>query len=140
MEGDIWNPHTNAVKFTHDKQMQFQLSVFVFDENCKLFYICGFLLHLFKTRNICVCIRNTFVNLFLFYIWIFVCIEKYFCGESHWYLNQVIHLWILLCAFYNIETQLISYKFNNWIVDQLNCRSDKTNKLWEIVLILFWCF
>ncbi len=78
-------------------------------------YICGFWLHLFKTRNICVCIWNTFAN---FFWWIFfafpyndnyfMCIKTIFLW-NHLYTNPKIHLWILLCAFINTEIDLTPY-------------------------------
>lgn len=46
----------------------------VFDGNYKILlntYICGFLLPTRKTRNVCACIRNAFVNLLLICVWIF---------------------------------------------------------------------
>lgn len=52
-----------------------------------------------KREIYCVCIRNTFVNLFHLCVDYFykmrnirVCIEKYFCTDTHLYLNSEIHL------------------------------------------------
>lgn len=68
-------------------------------------YIGGFLLNSFKTRNICVCIRNEFViistfinnNYFCVHWKIFLWRESFTCkGET----------WMLLFAFINTETDL----------------------------------
>ena len=76
-------------------------------------YICQFLLHRFKTRNICVRITNMFTNIificeFFFYLYmdwnIFVCaLKMHLCIESYIYIyiytTPQIHLWVLFRAF-----------------------------------------
>lgn len=71
-------------------------------------YICGFLLNSFKTRNICVCIRNEFLiistfinnNYFCVHWKIFLWRESFTCkGE----------IWMLLFASINAETDLTPY-------------------------------
>ena len=64
-------------------------------------------------------IGNVFVNYFLIYglilhlhmtVSICVCIEMYLWEESHLYMNHKIQVWILLCAFINIDTKITPYK------------------------------
>ena len=81
--------------------------------------IYGFISLLFKTRHICVWIRNVCVKLTFAYgfilqlyllISICVCIEMYWWEESNLYKNDKIHLLILLCAFIINETVLTHKK------------------------------
>ena len=53
-----------------------------------IFLIYGLILHLHMTVSIC------------------VCIEMYLWEESHLYMNHKIQVWILLCAFINIDTKI----------------------------------
>ena len=75
----------------------------------------GFISLLFKTRHICVWIRNVCVKLTFAYgfilqlylpISICVCIEMFLWEESNLYKNYKIHLLILLRAFIINETVL----------------------------------
>ena len=79
-------------------------------------YICEFFLHVFKTRNICVCITNIFclflyVNFFLnlYMDWnIFVCaLKMHLCIESYIYIQLpkyicesfFVHLFLSVCIY-----------------------------------------
>ncbi len=64
-----------------------------------------------------ICFRNTFCEPSFF-----ICgFDKYFMWiekrlAEHLYINQEIHMWILLCAFIAIETHLMPYKKAHWCV------------------------
>ena len=82
-------------------------------------YLCEFLLHIFKTRNICVRITNMFTNLILIcdfffftYIWIeaYLCVLwKSICVSSHIYKHlpkYICESFSFMCAFIHYETVL----------------------------------
>ena len=94
-----------ALRQMHVWQFIYQWKLQITDD----LFICEFLLHIFKTRNICVHIKNMFTNLificdFFFYLYmdwsIFVCaLKMHLCIESYIYTTPQIRLWGLFCAF-----------------------------------------
>ena len=91
MQRSLWMQIQQFVNKYHNKHICFKRKLQIILN----IDICGFPLQIYKTSNICVCIRNTFVNF-----------EKYLWVERHLYINPSIHLWILLCAFIYYETDL----------------------------------